>query len=111
MENDFTRTYAFNELLLLLLLFDISAKGCIIVYNYFFKNNTDEGRLGSWFPFEINQKRLGKNFKRSRVTAQFTRMERGQLFNYPGRTLSSKEYRVSFRRANGTHHNEPCRLP
>lgn len=47
MENDFTRTYAFNELLLLLLLFDISAKGCIIVYNYFFKNNTDEGRLGS----------------------------------------------------------------
>lgn len=83
---------------------------CIIVY-YFFKNNMDEERLGFRFPFEINQKRLGKNFKRSRVTAQFTRMERGQLFNYPGRTLSSKEYRVSFRRANGTHHNESRRLP
>lgn len=93
--------------------YSISARKDVLLFTitFFFKNNTDEGWLGSRFPFEINQKRLGKNFKRSRVTAQFTRMERGQLFNYPGRTLSSKEYRVSFRRANGTHHNEPCRLP
>lgn len=32
MENDFTRTYAFNELLLLLLLFDINAKGLHVYY-------------------------------------------------------------------------------